>query len=125
MKDLIRYLVGSRRGAGPVYLAVLCVGLVLVGVALAFVPSRSLNLLTRESTTEIGTSAEAKKANEEKKQLEDEKKQREAHWREISPHHWRVVGWVLECTNIKEVDKLPHYLREFFNPTNVSMDPLK
>ncbi len=118
----MKVIIGSR--LVPVFLGVLCVGLVAIGGALAFLPLGGLNVITKERTAETGAFAEATRVSEEKKQLEEEKKQREAHWREISPHHWRVVGWVLECTNIKEVDKLPPYLREFFNPTNVSLAPL-
>lgn len=43
---------------------------------------------------------------------------RMAHWEDASPHHWRVVGWVLKCSSIGEVSNLPPYLREFFNPLN-------
>jgi hypothetical protein len=46
-----------------------------------------------------------------------------ANWEDASPHHWRVVGWVLECTNIRQVGNLPVYLRDFFNPLNTNYQP--
>ena len=122
MKSLILRLVESRCGGAPVYL-LLCLGLIAAGVALAFLPSTNLKM--RDGTIETGDSYDSKERKEERQKLEEEKKQREAHWREISPHHWRVVGWVLECTNIKEIGKLPPYLREFFDPTNVGMAALE
>ncbi|HEX9329382.1 MAG TPA: hypothetical protein VF915_22840 [Reyranella sp.] len=45
-----------------------------------------------------------------------------ANWEDASPHHWRIAGWVLECTNIRQVNKLPVYLRDFFNPFNMNYE---
>lgn len=115
MKDLLPRRAVAR---GGVYLATICLGLVVLGVAFALVPSGGTNLFARPGAKETTEALDARKAIEEKKQ-------REANWSEIAPHHWRVVGWVLECTNIREIEKLPHYLRDFFNPTNVDMTPLK
>lgn len=36
------------------------------------------------------------------------------HWQEVSPHHYAVVSWVLECTKIKDPSGLPDYLQASF-----------
>jgi hypothetical protein len=117
MGNLLLRPARARDGGVAVYLGVICLGLVAIGLAFAFLPAGGPALFPKPGAREAGDPTEARR-------LLEEKWRREANWHEISPRHWRVVGWVLECTNIREVEKLPHYLREFFNPTHVGFEPL-
>lgn len=101
--------------------AVAIVGLGVI-ISLIALPSAHLRLLAAIGLTQADVEQREKKAREDRDRIEKDEHARV--WNEVSPHHWRVVGWVLECTEIREISKLPHYLRPFFDPTYTDMTQL-
>jgi hypothetical protein len=126
-----RRITANSSGSVPVYIGLICLLLVAAGLVVAFVPSVRLGQQSLSATgSKPGVVADAAVADAEQRAREQRaREQRELvqkeSWDSIGPHHWRVVGWVLECTNIKAVPSLPPYLRSFFDPLQASQKPLE
>ena len=100
--------------------------LVVLGILVAVFTSSDVSAVMQQkpaantaadSGTRYGYAANHKDPDQFR-QANSRAEQRLADWEAASPHHWRIAGWILECSNIREVGNLPVYLRDFFNPFN-------
>lgn len=115
MEQFRSYVVIVLRATALACVAVVCLAAVGALVFLAVSPLAHTRILTAIGI--VQTDAEQKENKEREKREALEKYEQARSWKEVSPHHWRVAGWILECTKIREIPKLPHYLRPTFDRT--------